>query len=394
MKLNELKKRVAQICAENEQIILELANYIYNNPELGFQEKKACKKFSNILKSKGFLVKTGIASMETSFVAELSCKKTKPCIAFLAEYDALPGLGHACGHNLIGAASVGAAIGLTEVMEELDGTLLVFGCPAEEGLVDNAGGKEILIRHKYFDNVDAALMFHPANETKYNYTSSARKALEISFYGKSAHAAGAPEHGINALDAAINSFVGWNALRQHLPEGVRIHGIISDGGKSPNTVPDFAQIKMYVRAKTDELLDVVLEKVKNCARGAAQAAGADVEFRNTAYRYKSFKPNELIASVFEKNLELEEKEEGSTSDYMGSTDMGNVSNIVPSIHPKVAICTQDIVSHSPEFRDATTSLRSKEILLAVTKALALTALEMLYSPALIENAWSEFKQSR
>jgi amidohydrolase len=348
------QQALAQIESHRDRL-LELSDRIYSEPELGFQEHRAAQRLSAVLEEAGFRVDRGVAGMATAFVARRG-GGPGPRIAILAEYDALPEIGHGCGHNIIGTAAVGAGLALAPLMAALGGELLVIGCPAEEGAVDNAGGKVVLVEAGWFDNVDAAMMVHPSTRNAVGGTSNARVALELKFHGKNAHAAGAPHEGINALDAAIQSFNGWNALRQHLKPDVRIHGIITRGGVSPNIVPDYAEVRMYVRSRDFTYLKEVEEKVKNCARGAALATGARVEFRYTAKPYYNLVTNRTLASAFADNLsalglEVSRDDGGST----GSTDMGNVSHVTAAIHPYLAICPPGVAAHSREFAAASVS---------------------------------------
>ena len=329
-----------------------ISDWMYHHPEIGHKEHQAAARLARELSGHGFTVEMPYAGLATAFKAVYRLGDG-PTVALLAEYDALPDIGHGCGHNIIGCAAVLAAIGLREGLRE-GGTVIVFGAPAEEGAVDNAGGKVFLIEHGAFVGVDAALMVHPATRNVVGGSSSAREALEIVFKGKPAHAAGAPHEGINALDAAIQTFNGFNALRQHVQSDVRIHGIISEGGVAPNIVPERAVIRLYVRANEADYLAAVVEKVKNCARAGALATGAEVQFRQTAKRYKNMINNPVLGAVFKANMEdLGEEMEETEVSGAGSTDMANVSHEVPSIHPYICISEGKLVGHSREFADAT-----------------------------------------
>ncbi|MDI6824420.1 MAG: amidohydrolase [Bacillota bacterium] len=311
----------------------------------------------------------------------------------LAEYDALPGLGHACGHNLIAAVAVGAASAVRRALERFGvaGTVSVFGTPAEEGAVDGAGGKVYFVEAGLFAEVDAALIAHPSSRNSLGESSTGRVALEIVFHGKAAHAAGAPHEGINALDAAILIFNGWNALRQHLKEEVRIHGIIAEGGVAPNIIPDRARIRMYVRARDPAYLEEVERRVRDCAQGAVLATGARVEFRYTARTYQSVLVNGTLARLYGQNLAdlgvtLEGPEARSGG---GSTDAGNVSRVVPLIHPYFAICPAGTPGHSVEFARAAASQDAHRAMLTTAKALAMTAWDLFSDPSLVEEARAE-----
>ncbi|MBT9133395.1 MAG: p-aminobenzoyl-glutamate hydrolase subunit B [Firmicutes bacterium] len=353
-----------------------ISDWMYHHPEIGHKEHQAASMLAGELSAHGFAVEMPYAGLATAFKAVYRAGDG-PTIALLAEYDALPGIGHGCGHNIIGCAAVLAAIGLKEGLGEGCGTVIVFGAPAEEGAVDNAGGKVFLIEHGAFVGVDAALMVHPATRNVIGGSSNAREALEIVFKGKPAHAAGAPHEGINALDAAIQTFNGFNALRQHVQSDVRIHGIISEGGVAPNIVPERAVIRLYVRASAADYLETVVEKVKNCARAGALATGAEVQFRQTAKRYKNMLNNSVLSAVFKANMEaLGEEIEETQVAGAGSTDMANVSHVVPAIHPYIRISDSKLVGHSREFADATLTPAAHAGLAIGAKAMAGTVVDI------------------
>jgi len=388
------QKAIENVDAVKDKLI-SISDQMYKEPEIGLQEFKSSKLLVDLLKDNGFQVETGLCDMPTSFRAVKRGKPGGPTVAILAEYDALPEIGHGCGHNIIGTSAAGAGVALSKIMDELTGTLIILGSPAEEGAVDNAGGKVALVEGGVFKDVDVAMMFHPSQKDVVLSTSNARVAMEISFYGKTAHAAGAPHEGINALDAAILTFNNWNALRQHVKEDVRIHGIITKGGVSPNIIPDYAEIRMYVRAKDMNYLKEVEEKVRKCAEGAATATGAKVKFRYTARTYANMVTNVTLAQAFAKNLEFlgRKVQQPEAKAGGGSTDMGNVSQVVPSIHPYIAICEPGTATgHSREFAKATISEMGHKALLDGAKALAMTAIDVFTSPELFGQIKKEFKE--
>ncbi len=366
---------------------IAISDWMYHHPEIGHQEHQAAAMLAAELGAHGFAVEMPYAGLATAFKAVYK-GGDGPTVALLAEYDALPNIGHGCGHNIIGCAAVLAAIGLKEGLRDCRGTVIVFGAPAEEGAVDNAGGKVFLIEHGAFVGVDAALMVHPAARNVIGGSSNAREALEIVFKGKPAHAAGSPHEGINALDAAIQTFNGFNALRQHVLSDVRIHGIISEGGVAPNIVPERAVIRLYVRARDADYLATVVDKVMNCARAGALATGAEVQFRQTAKRYKNMLNNPVLSAVFKSNMEaLGEKIEETEVSGAGSTDMANVSHEVPAIHPYICISESKLVGHSREFADATITPTAHAALSMGAKALAGTVAD-IFSSADIQRAIS------
>jgi amidohydrolase len=331
-----------------------------------------------VMERRGFAVEgPPYRGLPTAFRAEPPATRgARPCIAFLAEYDALPGIGHGCGHNLIAAASVGAALALKEAAAKAGGSVLLLGTPAEE----TTGGKIELLRAGAFDATDAAMMFHPAQETRVNTTSLASQSLEIVFHGKEAHAAASPELGVNALDALISFYVSLDMLKKHLRKDVRIPGYVKEGGTRANVVPARASGVWSVRAKDSSYLDYVLARVRDNAEAAARAHGARCEIFTTENRYEDMRTNGPLAEACGKYL----KEAGfaligTPRETMGSLDMGNVSRKVPSIHPMVAICDK-ISAHSEEFARAAASERAEEAAFQAARALALTGAEFLSRP--------------
>lgn len=366
--------------------LIAMAKRIHAAPEVAFQEVQAAQWLSGLLESKGFRVQRGVADLPTAFRAEAPGKGTGPAVAFLAEYDALPEIGHACGHNLICTAALGAGIGLAAVRAGIPGTVLVLGTPAEEG----GGGKVIMLERGAFAGVDAAMMFHPASYTLTDRPSLASWRLKVKFLGRAAHAAAEPEEGINALDAMVQLFVNIGLLRQQLREDVRVHGIITYGGAAPNIIPDRAEATFSVRATDTEHARGVLEKVINCGRAAATATGATLEVQ-TKKGYDAIRPNGALARAFAGHLErlgwpLDPQPERNK---MGSTDMGDVSQKMPAIHPYLMI-GRDITGHTIEFREAALSEQGFAAMVTAAKAMALTGLDVLTQPALLEEVRSEF----
>ena len=368
--------------------LVRLAKEIHAHPEVAFEEIQAMEWVSTLVGEAGFEVESPVAGLETAFVATYAGKNPVPEIAFLAEYDALPKLGHACGHNLIAAASAGAALGVAEGIEDLTGTIRLIGTPAEEG----GGGKVILADAGVFDGIDAAMMFHPSARTVLWQHGLARRKLSIEFFGRAAHASGCPEDGINALDATLQTFASINALRQHIPSTSRIHGIITDGGAAPNIVPDHSASLFYVRAFDDESCDELLERVKHCAEGAATATGADLRLEMQG-SYKALRTNLTLAGAFRQNAESLgwEFETIDPTRRIGSTDVANVSHVVPAIHPYLSIGPSDLPGHSIAFAEAAASDEAHEAMLAAAKALAMTAVDLMHDPDLLSAITKEFR---
>jgi len=386
----KLKSRVvAEVDARRDELI-RISDTIHANPELAFQEFEAVALLTSVLERGGFAVQRGVAGLETAFVASYTSQKgDRPVVAFLAEYDALAELGHACGHNIIGTASVGAALAVQSVLDEVAGTVQVAGTPAEEG----GAGKVIMAEAGVFDDLDVALMVHPSTCTVTRRGSLACYDLKMEFFGQAAHAAGSPDKGINALDACILTYNNISALRQQLADDVRLHGIITHGGAAPNIIPDYAAAEFLVRAAEKDDALVVLGKVEDCARAGALAAGAEVKLTRGEKYYANMVPSTVLADLFEANLTAlgREVQLPEPDERMGSTDMGNVSHVVPALHAYVAIAPEEVAGHSPEFRAAAASPEGHAGLLDAAKALAMTAVDLFYNPELVDAAWKEHR---
>jgi len=391
-RIDRLEQRVvAEIDARRDELI-RIADEIHANPEVGFQEFESAALLSGKLEENGFAVERGVAGLETAFVATLAGRDGGPTVAFLAEYDALPGLGHACGHNLIGTAAVGAGLGMKAVLPELAGTIQVIGTPAEEG----GGGKAIMVDAGVFAGVDAAMMMHPSSRNLLGRLALTAYSISIEFFGKPAHAAAKPDEGINALDALILTYNGINALRQHLRDDARIHGTITHGGEAPNIVPKYAAGQFIVRAGDTPYAAEVLEKVRACAEGAALATGARLEFKQVGPRYDARMPNPKLVALFKGNMEALglEVELATGSERMGSSDIGNVSQVIPAIHPYVAIAAEEVGGHTDEFRKAAASPAGHNGLINGAKALAMTAVDLLAEPANVAEAKKAFEAQK
>lgn len=329
--------------------------------------------------------------MPTSFRGEINGKSARPVICLIAEYDALPALGHACGHNLISAATIGAGLSLKSLIHQLPGKIVVMGTPAEE----SGGGKAYLIERGAFKDIDVALIAHPASKTYVASRALAWEPLRMKFRGKPAHAGSAAHEGVNALNAVIETFNSINALRQHVTDDVRIHGIITHGGDAVNIVPEFTQADFLVRAATLDHLDKMVEQVKACARGAAIATGTSVEFEKTGPVYKPIKGNEPLETAFAHNLELLDVPylPGGDKINMGSTDVGNVSHAIPALHPQYSIAEGDIISHTSQFADAAASDYANERTLEMAAAMAFTCIDLLFKPDLLSAVKEAFERS-
>ncbi|MDU0204857.1 M20 family metallopeptidase [Paenibacillus sp. MAH-36] len=382
------KEKIASFIETNKDIWIHAARTIWENPELGHQEFKACELLTQLLKSHGFHVKTGTSGLPTAFQAIYSSTVPGPTIAYLAEYDALPEIGHACGHNLIGVMSVTAAIALKKAVDQFGGTVIVFGTPAEE----TSGGKVTMAEQGLFDAVDAALMVHPSQFYERSGVSMAMEAVQFDFIGKTAHAAARPQDGINALDAVIQTFNAINALRQHMTSDVRIHGIITHGGTAANVVPDHGQAQFYVRTRTKSTLGTMVEKVKDCARAAALATGTTLQISNYELGYDNLITNEALSEAFVQNLinlGVDPAQIHHGLDH-GSIDIGNVSQRTAAIHPYIQIPNSPYGGHTIEFKDAAGSENGMQALLLGAKSLAWTGYDILSNPNLLLKIRKEF----
>lgn len=380
--------KVNEIIDKIQEELKELNEYIFKNPELGLEEYKACKAHVDLLRKYDFQVEEEYVGIKTAFKAVKDSGKTGPTIAYLAEYDALPGIGHGCGHNLLGTTSTGSGIVLGELISKIGGKVIVFGTPAEE----NFGGKVDMVNNGSFDDVDVTMLSHPLDKYVKSGKSLAVQALQFTFKGKSSHAAAFPEKGINALDAAINTFNNINALREHIRRDARIHGIIKEGGKAANIVPDLAIAQFYVRAVTRTYLGELIEKVKNCARGAALAVGAELEISNYEASYDNMVTNKILMETFSKNLRklgIEDIEEAET--VLWSMDTGNVSHVCPTIQPSFSISDKEVVSHTIEFAEATIQPLAYEGMKKTIGTLVLTAVDIIQDENLLCEIKHEFE---
>ncbi|RHW42696.1 M20 family peptidase [Neobacillus notoginsengisoli] len=392
--LTELKNTILENIEAKRELYIATSQAIHARPEIGNEEFFASAQHIKLLQEEGFEVEKAVAGHETSFLARKKSGKPGPSFAFLAEYDALPGLGHACGHNIIGTTSVAAAIALSKVIDETGGEAVVFGTPAEEG-GPNGSAKGSFVKHGLVEGIDAALMIHPSGETRLTSTSLAVDPLDFEFFGKPAHASASPHEGVNALDAVIQLFNGINALRQQLTDDVRIHGIITHGGDAPNIIPEYTKARFYIRAATRSGLNEVTRRVKAIAEGAALATGAELNVIAFQNEVDNLLLNKTYDAVFKEVIEeLGETVASGDRPGLGSTDAGNISHVVPTIHPYIKIGSADLVAHTVEFREAAASQEGDQALITGAKGLALTALKLVTNPELLEAIKEEFAERR
>lgn len=390
MGTDELKEKIAGAVDRLADELEGLSQEIHSNPELAFKEEKAHAWLTGFLEARGCQVARGAGGLPTAFTATIPGRGPGPTIAIMAEYDALPDIGHACGHNVIAAAGVGAGAALAVALSRLPfpGRIQVIGTPAEEG----GAGKVKLMEAGVFKGVDAAMMVHPRCGTRIWRPSLGIIKAKAEFFGKAAHASSWPWRGVNALNAVIQLFVGLDAMRQQLRPDARIHGIITHGGVQPNIIPEYTAAEFYLRSLHRDYLSELLRRFEACAQAAATATGARVEVTADPIVHDPMKPNVTMAELFRKNLErigVGEDPEDPEAGY-GSTDCGNVSQAIPTIHPYIRISPDGIPGHSREFAEWARSPMARTGLIAAAKALAMTALDLLASPEALKEAKEEF----
>lgn len=387
-KREKLRSEIVQGVGCLSREMASIATFIGTHPELAYHEYRAKERLTAYLKRHGFKIKKGIGGIKTAFLATAGNGKG-PAIGFLAEYDALPGIGHACGHNLIGPTSCTAAIALAKVLEQVGGTVSVVGCPAEEG----GGGKIILARRGVFRKLNVVMMAHPDSRTEPIKKMLALVELDIEFFGKESHAAAAPEKGINALDAATVTYQKILNYRKTLSKDVRVHGIFTAAGTKPNIIPDYSALKYYVRALDMGDVEKIVRQIKKIASREAKRISARVKFRKNPLSYQPFHPNHALGKIFRKQLvSLGIKDEqGSETKGIGSSDVGNVGQVVPTIHPSIKIC-DDLSVHTRAFAKAALARRGMKAMAGAAKALALTGFEVLSHPTVLKKIQTEFRQ--
>jgi amidohydrolase len=390
MDVDRLKQAVCTEVDRISEALLRVSRAIHANPELAFEERGAQALLVELLRGAGLEVEAGAYGLETAFATEFGAEGA-PCVAVLAEYDALPEIGHACGHNLIATSGVGAGIALAALGPRLPGRVRVLGTPAEE----HGCGKELMARQGALEGVDAAMMMHPSSVNLISMPCICMAELDVVYRGQAAHAAAMPERGVNALDALVIAYQGIAALRQHIRGDERVHGIITDGGQAPNIVPERAAGRFYVRSSTAADLAALKRRVEGCFRAGADATGADLELAWGAADYLEIRFNEPLALAFKGNAERLGREffpwDRLPSSLQGSTDMGNVSHRVPSIHPMLAAAPLHCTIHNPEFAKWAGSEMGDAAAIDGAKALAMTALDYLCDAELRERSRAIFE---
>lgn len=370
----EIVKELYSLIKSREKDFTGLARQIWEKPELGFEEKFACARQLELLKELGFSTESPYAGVETAYKAVKGSKK--PVFCFAAEYDALPELGHGCGHNLICAAAIAAGWALASKLEEkgIEGTVAVIGTPGEE----SKGGKVIMLKNHALDGVDAVMMVHPSWRTTPDTGSTAIRRFDVNFSGKSAHAAAAPELGLNALDAVVMLFTGINAWRQQLPEASRIHGVVSNGGNLPNIIPSSASCRFFLRSPDDNVLDKMEARFMDIVKGAALMTGTGFEVKPVNVPYKSRRPNQGLNRIYMDAVsELGMKPVFPLHPGRGSSDFGDFSHACPGIHPYFGIADREIAGHSVAFAEAAGSSYAMEQMLKAAAAMASTGYKFI-----------------
>ncbi|MBL6927811.1 MAG: M20 family metallopeptidase [Rhodospirillales bacterium] len=383
------KEQIGQAVDELAEDLFGVSKYLLDNPETAYEEFKAHDYLSQFLAERGFDVEKKCGGVDTAFRATpTGCAPSNPKVAILGEYDALPKIGHGCGHNLIAAAGVGAAAALRQVLGDDAGSIIMVGTPAEEG----GGGKQLLADAGIFDDCDAAMMFHPGQQNLIGQETLGRTKFTLEFFGKTAHAAAGPDQGINALDAMIAAFNGISAFRQQMRSEGRVHGVITHGGDAPNIIPDYTSALFYVRGASIAYRDEIFDRVQKIAEGAALATGTTykIEVAKPIAALDPMKRNGPLEAAVGANMDALGATPEVASPDVGSSDIGNLSHYLPSIQPFLAICGTDVNFHSVEFAAATQSERGRKAMIDAAKMLAMTAYDFLNQPELREQAAADF----
>lgn len=387
-----MKDKILNIIDSLAPRLKDIGSKIFDYSEVAYEEYKSSEELANFLEENGFEVKKGVGELKTAIVAKHG--SGKPMIAFVGEYDALPEIGHACGHNMIGTISAGAAVALVKsgILDKVDGTIVFIGTPAEE----RGTGKKKLLNAGVFDGIDAAMMIHPSSETAAFSDSFSVEHYKIEFFGKPAHAASKPHEGVNALDAMNLFFTGIALARQQLPERIRLHGIVKVGGQAFNIIPEYTSAEIGIRALDDETQKRIVERVENIVKGAAIMTGCDykIELLTSVKRVLN---NVVIGELLENNFKLvgEEVTRRTYEKGVGSTDMGDVTYAVPGIHGYIGVTGgKEVPGHTHEFAQCCNSTEGYNAMIRATKALAMTGYDLLNNPELLKKAKEYFKRTK
>jgi amidohydrolase len=388
MELEAAKARMIEEVDRRAELLLDASHRIHEHPELGYEEVFAHELLTGVLTDEGLAVEPHAYGLDTAFAARAG--SAGPTIAVCCEYDALPGIGHACGHNIIAAAGLGAGLAAAVLADELGGRVLVLGTPAEEG----GGGKVRMIERGAFTDVDAAVMVHPAGGDLTAMNVIAIQQIEVTYLGQAAHAAAFPYKGRNALDAAVLGYMNVAALRQHIRPEERVHGIFTEAGDKPNIVPARAAAHWYVRAGDLGRLETLKDRVFACLQAGADAAGCAMEHEWLDPAYADMRDNDPMIGVYAANataLGRPPATPGDSFSVVGSTDMGNVSYEVPSIHPMIKVSPAHVSIHTPEFAGFAAGPEGDAAVLDGAKALAMTIADLWMRPDVLDAATAAFR---
>ena len=389
MTIAQLKRDVCAVIDAMTPELISVSHAIHANPELAFHEFEAAKLLTSRLEHAGLPVTRGAFGLPTAYASSFGPDNT-PEVAILSEYDALPGIGHSCGHNIIATTGLGASLALAKLGVKLPGRVRYLGTPAEE----RGGGKELMAQEGAFDRVDAAMMVHPAGVDLITMPCICVCEVIVTYHGKSAHASAAPHAGLNALDALVTAYQAIAQLRQHIKSTDRIHGIITKGGSAPNIVPDITEGLFYVRGAHADDLAALKTRVQACFEAGALATGCTADIKWSKVNFLDLKTSMPLANSYEANMlslgrtffPLSKMPAGSS----GSTDMGNVSHRVPSIHPMISCAPPNVVIHNPEFARWAGSEKGDKACIDGAKALAMTALDYMTDATLRQTMRDEF----
>lgn len=387
MELEEAKTRLVAEVDRRADLLIDASHRIHAQPELGFHEVFAHGLLTDLLEADGLVPERGAYGLPTAFAARAG--EAGPTIAVMCEYDALPGIGHACGHNIIATAGLGAGLAAARLATELGGRVVILGTPAEEG----GGGKVLMMDRGALDGVDAAMMIHPAGADLRAMNAIAIQQILVEYHGAAAHAAAAPHKGRNALDAAVIGYTNVAALRQHIRPVERIHGVITDGGDKPNIVPAHAAAHWYVRAADLRTLESLKERVLRCLQAGADAAGCEMTYAWQDPVYADMRDNEPLIDLYAENVATFGRAPMVPADgaaVVGSTDMGNVSYSVPSMHPMIAVAPAHVAIHTPEFASYAGSPSGDQAVLDGAKAMAMTIADLWLRPDALDHVREAF----
>ena len=387
MDLATAKERIVAEVERRADLLIDASHQLHAHPELAFEEHFAHDLLTGIIEADGLAVQRHAYGLDTAFAA--SAGADGPTIAVLCEYDALPGVGHACGHNIIGTAGLGAGLAAAALADELGGRVLILGTPAEEG----GGGKVLMADQGAFEGVDAAMMVHPAGGDLIAMNAIAIQQVFVEYEGVAAHAAAYPHRGRNALDAAVLGYMNVAALRQHIRPTERVHGVFLKSGDKPNIVPKEASAHWYVRSATMRTLEPLKERVLACLQAGADAAGCTMTHTWEEPAYADMADNPTLVDLSTANAAATGRtllDPADVPGVVGSTDMGNVSHLVPSIHPMIAVSPPNVSIHSPDFTAYAASEAGDLAVLDGAKALAMTVADLWLRPEKLDAAKAEF----